>query len=337
MFAADHAGQDTGRNRAHDAERCTRHQDRRALTVLAEQIFLTSSTSEGYSHIFRLMCNPKEIVLFPRPSYPLFQFLVDLHDLISAFYPLRLQEQWGIHFASLEYLIKAETRGIVLVNPNNPTGNYLKKFELEKLNKMCVKEGLFLISDEVFYDYGRQDDPQRVSLARNKEVLSFTLSGLSKNLGLPQMKLSWIVVQGPDELVKEACARMEVITDTYLSVNTPVQNAVPEWLQMADQMQSLLKVRVEQNRKILGENMADTKHCQLLPSEGGWYAVLSLNTSKPEEEVVMECLTRDHVQVHPGYFFDFEEGRHIVVSLLPETMKFQEGIKKVLKRIKPKS
>lgn len=314
-------------------EAISRYYTTRALTVLPEQIFLTSSTSEGYSHIFRLMCNPKETVLFPRPSYPLFQFLVDLHDLTSEFYPLNLHEQWGIDFASLEYVIKAKTRGIVLVNPNNPTGNYLKKSELEQLNKMCVKEGLFLISDEVFYDYGWQNDPGRVSLVQNKEVLSFTLSGLSKNLGLPQMKLSWIVVQGPDELVKEACARLEVITDTYLSVNTPAQNAVPEWLQMADQMQSFLKVRVDQNRKILAENIADAKHCQLLPSEGGWYAVLFLHTSKSEEEVVMECLTRDHVLVHPGYFFDFEEGRHIVISLLPETAKFQKGIKKVLERI----
>lgn len=306
----------------------------RGFAVSADQIFLTSSTSEGYSHIFRLMCDPKEMILFPRPSYPLFQFLVDLNDLKSEFYPLRFKDHWEIDFSSLEYLIKPAVRGIVLVNPNNPTGNYVKKNDLETLNQICRKEDLFLISDEVFYDYARQNNLERCSLLQNKDVLSFTLNGLSKNLGLPQMKLSWIVVQGPDELVKEVCSRLEVITDTYLSVNTPVQNALPEWFKLADQIQSHLKLRIEQNRKIAEEYISDVSGCRLLPCEGGWYAVIRMNTRRIEEEIVMECLMQDHVLVHPGYFFDFEEGQHLVLSLLAEPNQFQEGLKRVLQRIR---
>ncbi|MBI5149969.1 MAG: pyridoxal phosphate-dependent aminotransferase [Candidatus Omnitrophica bacterium] len=328
------------------------------ITVLAEQIFLTASTSEAYSYLFRLLADAGEEVLFPRPSYPLFQFLGDLNDVTLRYYLLEHTDRWRINFNSLEKMAGPKTKAVVLVNPNNPTGSFIFKDELDSLNGICQRKNIAIVSDEVFWDYALTPAPPgksvRASLAGNRETLTFALGGLSKTLALPQMKLSWIIVSGPEKLASEACQRLEMIADTYLSVNTPVQNAVPEWLSRKEEFQTPVKQRIGDNLRFLEEAVKTTK-CQLLKPEGGWYAVLRIPLNKiSEEEFILQLLEKEHVFVHPGYFFDFdpfdgpvtgplrvnpersrrvdEEG-FLVVSLLPPADDFRKGIEKILQRI----
>ena len=189
-----------------------------------ESVVLTTSTSEGYSYIFRLLCNPGDEVLVPKPSYPLFEFLADLEDVTLTPYPLLYDHGWQIDFHSLRQAVNASTRAIVVVHPNNPTGSYVSERERESLNMLCREHGLALIVDEVFLDYPH-DAARRNSFATNHEVLTFTLSGLSKISGLPQMKLAWVLTTGPEDKVAAAMERLEVIADTYLSMNAPIQLA----------------------------------------------------------------------------------------------------------------
>jgi len=302
------------------------------LDVRPEQIFLTSSTSEAYSYLFRLLADPDDEFLFPRPSYPLFQFLGDLNDITLGFYPLRYLNQWVIDFEALDDLLTAKTKGVVLVNPNNPTGSFIKAYELEALNQICQKHHLSIICDEVFHDFSFSTHQKYLSLVNNKSVLTFVLSGLSKTLGLPQMKLSWIVMSGPDSLVEDAKKRLEVIADTYLSVNTPVQQACGSWLKYHRDLQQQILKRIRQNLHLL-QNFASKGIYQLLNAEGGWYAVLKLFPNHKEEEIVLECLDRDHVFIHPGYFFDFPDEPYLVLSLLPQEDIFEKGVLRVLSRI----
>ncbi|MBP9854402.1 MAG: pyridoxal phosphate-dependent aminotransferase [Candidatus Omnitrophica bacterium] len=302
------------------------------IDVSIENIFLTASTSEAYSYLFRLLTDPDDIVLFPSPSYPLFQFLGEINDVRVEFYPLVYEDGWHIDMDALIKQLNSKVKAIVLVNPNNPTGNYVSSQEFERLNHICSSRNISLLSDEVFFDF-HHTKIQPMSLAGNKKVLSFTMNGVSKMLGLPQMKLSWIILNGPDELVMEARQRLEIISDTFLSVNTPVQNAFASWLPFKENIQNQIRERITENFSWLKNEMSKLKGSRLLHSQGGWYAVLSISDYKTEEEWVTKLLLKYHVFVHPGFFYDFDDGTFLIVSLLPDFEKFKEGMLRILSRI----
>lgn len=305
----------------------------KGFTISPERIFLTASTSEAYSYLFRLLANPSDHILFPRPSYPLFSFLGNLNDVRMETYPLVYNGGWRVDLENTQRLFCDDTRALVLVNPNNPTGSYVKQKELEELNRFCRERNAAIICDEVFIDFSLDAGKGRVSLVDNDQVLTFVLGGISKTLGLPQMKLSWIVLNGPDDLVKKASSRLEIIADTYLSVNTPTQNALPVWLLRRNEVQEKINIRIRENYSFLLEQVKGTRDCELLSTEGGWYAVLRIPDTFGEEEWALAFLNHDHVFVHPGYFFDFDREAFIVVSLLVRERDFQEGCRRILKRI----
>ena len=300
-----------------------------------EAIILTSSTSEAYTFLFRLLVNPGEKVLIARPSYPLFQYLIELADAAYDFYPLVFDgKRWRVDLASLEEVIDPLTRVIVLVNPNNPTGSYITKEELEELNRLCLRHKLALISDEVFFDYRLDvDDKEGVSLVNNTSVPTFVLNGLSKNLGLPQMKLSWIVASGPKAYTDEAIKRLDMIADTFLSVNTPVQNALSSWMACRTKIQMDILERVRNNHALV-KDFALKRGLDFFASRGGWYAVLKVPSILDEEEWILKLLARKHVFVHPGYFFDFQEEGFIVLSLLPPSVQMNKGLNGISEMIK---
>lgn len=301
--------------------------------ISPERIFLTASTSEAYSYLFRLLANPSDHVLFPHPSYPLFSFLGNLNDVRMETYPLIYEGRWNIDLKNTQHLFCDDTRAFVLVNPNNPTGSFVRRDELQGLNSLCQQHNTALICDEVFADFAFDGNRGCVSLVDNDQVLTFVLGGVSKTLGLPQMKLSWIVMNGPEDLVKKAGLRLEVIADTYLSVNTPTQNAFPLWLSHRKAIQSRINARIRENYSFLKEQAKESRDCELLAAEGGWYAVLKIPDTYSEEEWALAFLNRDHVFVHPGYFFDFDSEAFIVVSLLAADHVFQDGIKRILEHM----
>ena len=294
-----------------------------------EAVVLTTSTSEGYSHVFRLLCNPEDEILVPKPSYPLFEFLADLHDVKLAPYPLLYDHGWQIDFPSLYKAAGPRTRAVVVVHPNNPTGSYVSGTEREDLNRFCREYGLALIVDEVFLDYPH-DGAMRPTFATNDSVLTFTLSGLSKISGLPQMKVAWIVTSGPQEQAYAALARLEVIADTYLSMNTPLQLATPVMLEQRKSIQPLLLDRVRVNVEEFDRRLAKQESCQRLAVEGGWYAVLRVPVTQPDEELAIDILRKVHVLVHPGHFYDFASDGYLVISLITPPENFRQGIGCVL-------
>lgn len=304
------------------------------IVISPAQILLTASTSEAYSFLFRLLANPQEEILFPAPSYPLFDFLVDLNDLKSSFYPLVYQGQWALDLGELENRVSLQTKAVVVVNPNNPTGSYIAREELEHLNRICRKNHCALISDEVFFDYAFDRTQRFVSFAANTDSLTFTLGGLSKTLALPQMKLSWIVVNGPPDIVSDAIARLEIIADTYLSVNAPVQNALASWLTFRPAIQEQIIKRVTINRDYLVKSFSDYDAGSVLHADGGWYMIVKLLGGVNEESVAEQLLLRDQVYVHPGYFFNFSEEAYLILSLLPPESVFSQGVERIITRVK---
>jgi alanine-synthesizing transaminase len=324
----------------------------------AEQIVLTTSTSEGYSFVFRLLCNAGDELLVPKPSYPLFEFLADLQDVRLVPYPLIYDHGWQMDFPSLEKAVTERTRGVVVVHPNNPTGSFVKSGEAEMLNGFCRERGLAMIADEVFLDYGLDADVGTAALGRpversstaaptigpttirhsgrypsfvgNNEVLTFTLSGLSKIAALPQMKIAWVVTSGPRELAAAAMGRLEVIADTYLSMNTPVQWAVPALLEQRKDIQQQLMERVRWNLAELDRQLAGQESCERLSVEGGWYAVVRVPVTRSDEELAIELVREKAVVVHPGHFYDFPSDGYLVLSLITAEGEFREGILRVL-------
>jgi aspartate/methionine/tyrosine aminotransferase len=294
-----------------------------------ESLVLTTSTSEGYSYVFRLLCNPDDEILVPKPSYPLFEFLAGLHDVKLVPYSLLYDHGWQIDFPSLYKATNHRTRAVVVVHPNNPTGSYVSSTERDELNNFCREYGLSLIVDEVFLDYAH-DGAMRQTFATNNAVLTFTLSGLSKISGLPQMKVAWVVTSGPEPQVEAALARLEVIADTYLSMNAPLQLATPVMLEQRRNIQPLLLDRVRTNLEELDRRLAKQKNCQRLALEGGWYAVLRVPVTQPDEELAIDILRKVSVLVHPGHFYDFPNDGHLVVSLITPPENFREGIGYVL-------
>lgn len=302
-----------------------------------ENIFLTSSTSEAYSYLFRLLADPGDQILFPLPSYPLFQYLADLNDIDIKTYLLRYDHnQWQIDLESLKAAMTAKTKAIVIVNPNNPTGSFIRKNDFVFLNELCSQNHVALICDEVFHDFTLESDGKPLSMAGNQENLTFVLSGISKILGFPQMKIAWALLSGPQSQVQEARARLEIIADTYLSVATPTQNALANWFMLKNGLQGQIQERIHQNLSVLKSQAAFIQGIDILKAEGGWYAVLKLPFTFNEEEFVRDLLKGDHVWVHPGYFFDFQEQGYLVLSLLPQGNVFQDGLRSILKRVTEK-
>jgi alanine-synthesizing transaminase len=331
-----------------------------------EQIILTTSTSEGYSYVFRLLCNAGDELLVPKPSYPLFEFLADLQDVKLVPYPLIYDHGWQMDFPSLEKVVTERTRGVVVVHPNNPTGSFVAAGELELLNAFCRAHELAVIADEVFLDYGlkpihdraeensrslhalvdrhspihrlgRDDNSEglaaHASFAGNREVLTFTLSGVSKVVALPQMKVAWVVTSGPEELRTAAIGRLEVIADTYLSMNAPIQWAVPALLEQRKSIQRQLLERVRANLMELDRQLAGQESCQRLSVQGGWYAVLRVPVTRSDEELAIELVREKLVVVHPGHFFDFPSDGYLILSLITPEGEFREGIRRVLEHL----
>jgi aspartate/methionine/tyrosine aminotransferase len=301
----------------------------RGERVDPEKLVLNSGTSEGYSYLFRLLANPGEEILVPKPSYPLFDFLADLQDVKLIPYPLIYDHGWQIDFHTLEAAIGPATRAIVLVNPNNPTGSYVNSAERSRLNAICREHDLALIVDEVFLDYAL-DSAAHPSFAVNEAALTFTLSGISKISALPQMKLAWIAVSGPGEQVTAAMQRLEVIADTFLSVSAPVQLAAETMLAQRETVQSQILTRVRQNLAELDRQLAQQKTCARLDVEGGWYAVLRIPVTQTDEDLAVALLGEKNVLIHPGHFYDFPQDGFLVLSLIAPEADFVRGIEGVL-------
>src|SRR6266853_3663456 len=257
--------------------------------VSLEDIFLTTSTSEAYSYAFRMLCNPGDELLIPSPSYPLFDFLADIQDVKLVRYPLLYDHGWQIDFHALEQAITPRTRGVIVVHPNNPTGHFTRQTEIAKLNSICSTRDLAIIADEVFLDFAL-DGSRVASFAANRGAPTFTLSGLSKISGLPQMKAAWLVVSGPQEWKSEALARLEVIADTYLSANAPVQLAIPRFLEERHGFQKQVMSRVRRNLAELDRQLAGQKAVSRLKVEGGWCAVLRVPATRSDEDLAINLL-----------------------------------------------
>jgi alanine-synthesizing transaminase len=294
-----------------------------------ERLILTTSTSEGYSFAFRLLCNAGNELLVPKPSYPLFEFLADLQDVKLLPYPLIYDHGWQMDFPSLEKLVTKRTRGVVVVHPNNPTGSYVQAHELVLLDAFCHQHKLAIIADEVFLDYAH-DGNLRSSFVANHDVLTFTLSGVSKISALPQMKVAWVATSGPRTKVEAALARLEVIADTYLSMNAPIQWATSALMEQRKDIQRQLMDRVLGNLAELDRQLASQTTCQRLSVEGGWYAVLRVPVTQTDEELAVDLLRRKSVLVHPGHFYDFPSDGYLVLSLITPEKEFAEGTKRLL-------
>lgn len=306
-------------------EAVARYYAQKNVQVVPEQIILTSSTSEAYTYLFRLLGNPGEVVLAPCPGYPLFDYLLGLNDLQLEKYSLGVGPAWRLDKESLVNLSKSNPQALIWINPNNPTGNYASVDELNYLNDFSIQNSCPLIVDEVFLDYPRQENGKPRSFAANDQTLTFTLSGISKILGLPQMKLSWIIVSGPKDQREEAMARLEMIADMYLSVSTPIQHALPQWLALQPKINGEILARVRANEKTLKDLLAGSK-IQVLNAEGGWYSVLRLPEGVRDEDFCQKLLQEKNILIHPGYLFDFPDENYLVISLLPTPKTFKKAI-----------
>lgn len=305
----------------------------RGHSVDAARLLLTASTSEAYGYLFKLLANPADNVLVPRPSYPLFDYLATMESIEVRQYPLVYHGGWSIDLEALADAITERTRAIVVVHPNNPTGSYVKRAELDALVRLCRERELALISDEVFSDYGFSPDPNRAgTLGAVKDCLAFAMSGLSKIAGLPQMKLGWIVVGGPEKLRAEAFEKLEWIADTYLSVSTPVQCAAGALLEAGEQVRMQIRERCAAHLSLAREALAGSA-ANILAAEGGWYIIVQVPRVRTEEEWCLQLLERENVLVQPGFFYDFASEAYLVVSLLTAPEVFREGIARLRRQL----
>ena len=310
----------------------------RGSGIWPDDLILTTSTSEAYSFVFRLLCNPGDALLAPAPSYPLFDFLADLQDVKLVPYDVVYDHGWHIDFHSLQTAIDrvhaagGKCRAVLVVHPNNPTGSYVKAHEAEQLNRICTANELAIIADEVFLDYSLSKAPA-LTFSANSDALTFTLSGLSKISALPQMKVAWIAVRGPEDSKAEALNRLEVIADTYLSMNAPVQLAVPVMLEERHSIHRQLMYRIRENLAELDSQLAAQKLCQRLEIEGGWYAVLRVPVTGSDEDLAIRLLQETGVLLQPGHFYDFPAEGYLVLSLITEAQTFQQGISRALQFI----
>ncbi len=305
-------------------------QQARGFHVPPEQIMLTASTSEAYGYLFKLLCDPGDCVLVPAPSYPLFDVLAGLEGVQLVPYPLSYDGEWHLDRSLLSIARDSKAKAIVTVHPNNPTGSFLKRAELAILSE----SGLPILSDEVFADYAFADDGQRaVSALELSDSLVFCMGGLSKALGLPQMKLAWTLLSGPYAQVAEACARLEHIADSYLSPSAPVQRALPRLLAHAPVVQSRIRERCLRNLATLRTSCNHDTGISLLQVEGGWYAILRLPNVLDDEAWALSLLEQDGVITQPGYFYGLAAGAHLVLSLITPEASFAQGIKRLVARV----
>ena len=332
----------------------------RGVPVRPGRVVLTASTSEAYSLLFKVLCDPGDAVLVPQPSYPLFEHLTRLDGVAARPYRLEHHGRWEIDVDGLARGVDARTRAVLLVNPNNPTGSYVRPDELAAVRELAARRGLAIVCDEVFERYplaaapeaqvlersgarpGQEGGPaapaevpplgRSGALVADTEVLTFTLGGLSKSAGLPQLKLGWMLVGGPDRLAAPALARLELVCDTYLSVAAPVQLAAGALLDRSRPVADAILARVRGNYAALRRLAGRFPACRVLPAEGGWYAVVQAPAIRSEEDLVVELLRRDGVHVHPGYFFDFPREAFLVLSLLPRPGVFEGAAARVLAR-----
>jgi alanine-synthesizing transaminase len=322
----------------------------RGAYIDPERLVLTTSTSEGYSFVFRLLCDPGDEVLVPAPSYPLFEFLADIQDVRLRPYPLFYDHGWHLDVHALTTAAGERTRAILLVHPNNPTGSYVKPAEAEQLNAICAQRGWALVVDEVFLDFAHdghavapplslagelalsavERERQGGDFPRATQALTFTLSGLSKIAGLPQMKFAWIALSGPEDLALQAMARLEVVADTYLSMNAPIQLAAPVLFAQRHEFHRQLMARIRANLTELDRQLAAQRACARLQVEAGWYAVLRVPVTRSDEDLVIELLEQKSVLVHPGHFYDFPAEGYLVLSLIAREEEFREGVKRLL-------
>ncbi|MDB5049621.1 MAG: aminotransferase [Fibrobacteres bacterium] len=304
----------------------------RGRLVRPEDLILTASTSEAYSFLFKLLCNPGDEVLIPSPTYPLFDALAELEHVKLVRYPLRLTARWKADFGFLRSLVSTRSKALILVNPNNPTGHLTDAEEIRAYLELADEYGLALIVDEVFRDYLLGERP--FLAVESSGPLVFTLNGLSKMLGLPQMKLGWIHVAGADSAVRAALDHLEWIADAFLSVNTPVQEAAGDLLKLDHSIQTAILARLRANLATAGKLAAGSVHVRLLHPEAGWYLVLDLLVPLDDETFAQDMVEAHNVYAYPGHLFGFEEGCRLVVSLLGPEAEFREGLRRIVARAK---
>ena len=307
--------------------------ERQGVRVPPERIVLTASTSDAYSILFKLLAEAGDDVLVPRPSYPLFEHLSRLDLIAARYYDLEYHGSWSIDLSSVEHALGARTRAVLVVSPNNPTGSFVTRDEIARLADLCAAREIAIVADEVFFDY-ELEPGARASAGRVlacDTMLSFTLGGLSKSVGLPQVKLGWIVVNGPARLVADALERIELICDTYLAVSTPAQTAAAHLLAAGEPIRRQIADRVRASYASLQAWAAAVPSCRVLRADAGWYAVMQVPALESEDDLVVGLLTNDGVLVHPGYFFDFSRESFVIVSLLPRPADFAEGIGRLLR------
>ncbi len=299
------------------------------IVITPEQIILTSSTSEAYSFLFKLLCNVGDEVVVPQPSYPLFEYLSQLNDITLRYYRLAYDGEWHIDFASLQAQFSDRTRAIVLVHPNNPTGSYLKQNEFDQICSLASEYRSSLIADEVFGSYDISPEAHFTNIVTYQSFVPlFSLNGISKLLGLPQLKLSWIVVNGNLKQREEVLNRLDIIADTFLSVNTPVQVALPKLLRSSSDVRNQIHLRIQTNYQLLQRIFTDSS-TSVLRVEGGWSAILQLPQKYSDDNWAEEILTHQNILVQPGHFFDMEQKSCIVISLLPISRLFEDSIQQL--------
>jgi aspartate/methionine/tyrosine aminotransferase len=325
-------------------EAVARDYERRGVHVPPDRIVLTASTSEAYSILFKLLCDPAgDSVMVPVPSYPLFEHLTALDGVTASPYPLEYHGRWTVDFQALDERWTSSVRAVLAVSPNNPTGSVMGTEEIEELSARCAARNAAHIIDEVFDDYplragGAGDLRLRatdlpVTGGRSRAgALTFRLGGLSKSVGLPQVKLGWIAIDGPDRLLAEALHRLELICDTYLSVSTPVQAAAGRLLAEGAVVRERILGRVRANEATLRRAVEECPSIEALGTDAGWSAVLRVPATRSEEDLVVELLARDGVLVHPGFFFDFPHEAFVVLSLLPDPARFLDGVRRLVRR-----
>lgn len=294
-----------------------------------QDIFLAAGTSEAYGWLFKVLADPGDSVLVPRPGYPLFEYLAGLEGIEAVPYPLEYGHPrgWRIDLGALEAALRSRMpKAVVLIHPNNPTGSYVLPGERRRVLELCGTYGAAVVADEVFLPYPLED-PAEPTFAGEAEVPCFVLNGLSKLLGLPQMKLGWIVLSGPGTFRAEAAARLEIVADTYLSTGAPILNALPDLLPRAPGFTAGLRERLGVNLAGLRETLeGDGSSYRVLRCSAGWTAVLEVPRVLPEEDLALGLLWEEGIFAHPGYFFDFPREAFLVLSLLPEPEPFREGI-----------
>ena len=305
---------------------------RRGIVISADRVALTASTSEAYALLFKLLCDAGDEVLVPHPSYPLFEHLTRLESVTAVPYSLEYHGSWRIDVDSVRRAASDRVRAILIVSPNNPTGSFLHRDDLAAVAGIAAANGWPLVGDEVFADYALDPAPAATHVLAAGEVLAFSLGGLSKSAGLPQLKLGWIGFGGPAAKVDEAVAAYEIVADTYLSVSTPVQAAAPDLIERGAAIRSQIVARLRRNLEALRAQAAAYPSVGVLPVEGGWSAVLQVPAVRSEESLVLDLVDKDDVLVHPGYFFDFPREAFIVISLLVEPARFDRAIARVLRR-----